>query len=594
MSKDRRIDCGRLLWGAVATGATLIAALGCQGSIGMGGPPTTGNAGSTGGPMGGLGGGNGGTTVIPPTPCTTTVTLAPQRIIRLTLKQIANSTAAIDSTLTQTLIDQQGLATANLAFFPPLDSTREGDTIFADRFQQTDNMAITASKLVSASTANYTRLTKCTSTTDDACAQTYLAATAEKFYRRPLDMREKTSLTQTYTDLKTAGSTTMEGVQFGLEAILNAAEFLYRTEIGDATKKTADGIPLTPYETATQLAFFLSDGPPDQPLLDAAKQNQLASADQIGAQVDRLLATTPVQANLSFAMFVFFKLNLLDNVVIDPLKVPTTVFNNGVLDAMFTEGQKFLDNVLWHGNVDDIATSPSTYVNSDLATNIYQIPVPAGATQSNFVKVDLPATQRSGMLTLAPFITSRARTDLGSVVSRGLVVDETMMCQLIPPPPDNLSAQINAAKMNLGSQTPKQQAAVRDDPTVVCSGCHANFDPYGLVLENYDVVARYRTVDPAYGAVDATSFLPPRLGGGPVANAVDMAHQLAASGAFSSCMTKSVMQYALSTVNSPVDIGSCAVETTHRAFKAGSNQTFSSLVHQIAVSKTLTYRLGGT
>ncbi len=103
--------------------------------------------------------------------------------------------------------------------------------------------------------------------------------------------------------------------------------------------------------------------------------------------------------------------------------------------------------------------------------------------------------------------------------------------------------------MNLANQTPHQQAAVRDDPSVVCSGCHANFDPYGLVLENYDVVARYRTVA-EYGNVDASTFLPPMLGGGPVANAVDMAHKLASSGAFSSCVTKSVMQHALSTVGS--------------------------------------------
>jgi hypothetical protein len=80
------------------------------------------------------------------------------------------------------------------------------------------------------------------------------------------------------------------------------------------------------------------------------------------------------------------------------------------------------------------------------------------------------------------------------------------------------------------------------------------------------------------------------LGGGPVANAIDMAHKLASSGAFSSCMTKSVMQYALSTVLSPVDIGSCAVATAHTAFEGASTQSFSSLVHQIAISKTLAYR----
>jgi hypothetical protein len=31
----------------------------------------------------------------------------------------------------------------------------------------------------------------------------------------------------------------------------------------------------------------------------------------------------------------------------------------------------------------------------------------------------------------------------------------------------------------------------------------------------------------------------------------------------------------------------------HNAFTAGSTQTFSALVHQIAVSKTLAYRTGG-
>jgi hypothetical protein len=568
--------------GAVAAGICLMAAAGCEGSISKG----NNNNGGTGNSNGGVAG-NTGTAGVTGTQCNGSATLAPQRIIRLTLQEIANSTgAAIDPSLTQTLATQQGLGQPTLAFFPPLDSTREGDTIIADRFQQTDNMAVTASQFV---TSNYAATTKCASATDDTCAQNYVLAVAAKLYRQPLDSRATSSLMQVFTDVKTAGGSTTEAVQFSVEAALNSAQFLYRSEIGDVSKKTADGIPLKPYELATELSFFLADGPPDTQLLAAAAANHLSTPDEIGAQVDRLLGTPAVQANLSFAMFVFFKLHLLDNVVIDPAKIPATVFNQGIENAMFTEGQKFLNDVLWNGKVDDLITSTSTYVNTDLANIIYQVPVPAGATQNNFVKATLPGDQRSGIMTLSPFITSRARTDLGSVVSRGLVIDETMMCQLIPPPPDNLSAQINAAKMNLANQTPHQQAAVRDDPTVVCSGCHANFDPYGLVLENYDVVARYRT-QAEYGPVDASTFLPPMLGGGPVANAVDMAHKLASSGAFSSCMTKSVMQYALSTVLSPVDIGSCAVANVHTAFEGGSSQSFASLVHQISISKTLGYR----
>ena len=565
--------------GAVAAGICLMAVAGCQGSIGKG----NGNTG-TGNNNGGAGNGGGGGDNN--AQCTGSTVLAPQRIIRLTLQEIANSTGvAIDPSLTQTLATQQGLGQPTLAFFPPLDSTREGDTIIADRYQQTDNMAVTASQFV---TTNYAATTKCTSTTDDTCGQNYVLGVAAKLYRQPLDARATQSLMQVYTDVKAAGGSTTEAVQFSIEAALNSAQFLYRTEIGDVSKKTADGIPLTPYELATELSYFLSDGPPDAPLLSAVASNQLSTSAQIGAQVDRLLATPGVQANLSFAMFVFFKLHLLDNVVIDPSKVPAAVFNQGVESAMFTEGQMFLNDVLWNGRVDDLITSTSTYVNSDLANLIYTVPVPSGATQTNFVKTSLPADQRSGMMTLSPFITSRARTDLTSVVSRGLVVDETMLCQIIPPPPDNLSAQINAAKANLATQTPHQQAAVRDN-MAPCNGCHANFDPYGLVLENYDVVARYRTTAD-YGPVDATSFLPPALGGGPVANAVDMAHKLASSGNFSNCITKSVMQYALSTVLSPVDVGSCAVANVHSAFTGGSSQSFSSLVHQIAISKTLGYR----
>src|ERR1043165_1381194 len=87
--------------GVLAGSLALVAAVGCNGSIGKGDQNSGG-----GGSGGGNGpGGHGGTDT---TPCTTTVTLAPQRVVRLTLKQIANATGAyVDSSLTQTLVSQQ-------------------------------------------------------------------------------------------------------------------------------------------------------------------------------------------------------------------------------------------------------------------------------------------------------------------------------------------------------------------------------------------------------------------------------------------------------------------------------------------------------
>src|SRR6266700_5193737 len=137
----------RLLSSSVRPGAVLALGLllvGCTGSMGavVGGQGGgTGNGPGPGGGNGGTGGPNGN--------CTDSVTLAPQRVVRLTLNQIANATGTIvNGSLTQTLITQQGLSTVANAFFPPLDSTREGTVIIASRYQQVDGMAVTASQYV--------------------------------------------------------------------------------------------------------------------------------------------------------------------------------------------------------------------------------------------------------------------------------------------------------------------------------------------------------------------------------------------------------------------------------------------------------------
>ncbi len=97
--------------GAVAAGICLMAAAGCQGSISKGDNNGTGNTNGGAGNTGTAGGTGTGSQ------CTGSMTLAPQRIVRLTLQEIANSAAAIDPSLTQTLVTQQGLGQPTLAFF---------------------------------------------------------------------------------------------------------------------------------------------------------------------------------------------------------------------------------------------------------------------------------------------------------------------------------------------------------------------------------------------------------------------------------------------------------------------------------------------
>ena len=82
---------------------------------------------------------------------------------------------------------------------------------------------------------------------------------AQKAFRRPLSADEQARFLKVYTDTKTAGGSINEAVQYSVYAALQSPLFLYRTEFGG--NSTVEG-PLAPYEMASQLSLFLSDGPP--------------------------------------------------------------------------------------------------------------------------------------------------------------------------------------------------------------------------------------------------------------------------------------------------------------------------------------------
>ena len=123
-------------------------------------------------------------------------------------------------------------------------------------------------------------------------------------------------------------------------------------------------------------------------------------------------------------------------------------------------------------------------VNSNLATNVYNVPVPAGANATTFVQTQLPSDQRSGIVTMAAFIASQAGADRESLVHRALNVKNSLLCLVTPPPPDGIGDQIAAARAQFEVQTGQEQAAYRAS-IPLCKGCHGNFDSYGLVLDPY-------------------------------------------------------------------------------------------------------------
>jgi len=514
--------------------------------------------------------------------------VAARRLIRLTLSQTVNSIRSmLGAETADPLVTAYNITDVGARAFPPLAAPDEGTFVTEAIWAKSEGIAQTAAQSVF---DNYATLTGCAVTaTTDTCAQTFIGTLAEKAFRRPLEPAESDSLGQVYTESKAAGASIPEAVQQTVAAILTSPHFLYRRELGDVTMIAAAAATaaLTPYEAASQLAYFLTDGPPDQPLLDAARQGTLSTPSVLAAQADRLLALPAVQANMQQAMFAYFGIANLASVVIDPAKVPE--YTIGVQDAMLRETQDFLTNTLWQGTVDDLLLSRQSEVNPDLAV-LYGIAFPAGSTQSaaTFVPVQLPDV-RSGLLTQLGFLTSRARTDGSSVVARGLAVASTILCSATPAaPPDALAAQIATVTAMLANATEREKSVYRQT-TAPCSACHTTFDPYGLLMEDFDLIGRYRTVDDMNRPIDTSTTLPQDAGGGQVKTAVEFAQAVTSNGVFSSCVARNLMKYALADGN--VERGDCAVQAVSQKFMTG-DKSFASLLREVAVSPTLAVRVG--
>ena len=213
--------------------------------------------------------------------------------------------------------------------FPPIS----GDIgVSEGLFAESDRLAQAAMSYVS---ENAVTLAGCgVVPSDKGCVQKYLLSFAERAFRHPLSDDEQIAITgQFWTEMNAAGATLPEALGYGVYGILSSPSFLYRTELG--ADAAVDG-RLTPYELATAISLFLTDGPPDAELLAAAASNALSMPDEIRAQATRLLETPGARANLESALIKYFSLTKAPGVVLNPEVTPGLTVTGGSSRRSFT------------------------------------------------------------------------------------------------------------------------------------------------------------------------------------------------------------------------------------------------------------------
>lgn len=284
---------------------------------------------------------------------------------------------------------------------------------------------------------------------------------------------------QPFVDLTLAsldnGDDFVASLRGGYRALLCSPRFLYFQE--------APG-ELDDYAIANRLSYFLWNTMPDEELMGLADAGKLRDPDQIRAQTERMLQDPRGATFIEDFASQWLDLSEIDFTVPDQKLFRD--FDFIVQQSMLAETHAFLEAMLEEDlGVDLLIDSDFTFLNSRLAS-YYGID---GVDGDELRRVALRSEhQRGGVLTHGSVLKITANGTNTSPVIRGVWINERLLGNPIPPPPQSVPAIEPDIR---GSKTIREMLAMhRNDDA--CASCHVKIDPPGFALENFDPAGRWR------------------------------------------------------------------------------------------------------
>ena len=427
--------------------------------------------------------------------------------------------------------------------------------------------------------------------TPEACARTMVQGLLPRAFRRPATSEEVDAFVARFE-----AALALHGYDLALEmtlgAILQSPQFLYRIELREPSMQgqgpqdggmdPAEVELVGPYEMANRLSYFLWASMPDEALFEAAQRGELATVEQIQAQVDRMLPDAKTAQMVREFHRQWLGLQGLDSIVKATSFYPKW---DATLRQDWRESlDRFIDHVFWEkGDFASFMTSPTLFLTPDLA-RLYDIPVPEGET--GVFEHTANASERFGIMTQPALMALLANSNQSSPILRGVFMRERLLCQHIGAPPDDV--EIVPPDPDPNATTREVFAIHTQDPT--CASCHALIDPLGFGFEHYDGVGHYRATENNYpvDASGALTHVPDEEVIGPFADASELMGRLAQSPIVPSCMSAQWLQFALGRNTDSSDKPSH--EAINTAF-AASGWRWDAMFRAIALSDSFRYRL---
>ncbi len=327
---------------------------------------------------------------------------------------------------------------------------------------------------------------------------------ARTAWRRPLSEAEEQRLRQFYDKMR-ADQEHRTAMQALLARILIAPAFLYRVEPVQSvsTADPASKVPLSDWELASRLSFFLWSSIPDTELLRAAAAGELKTPAQLTKQAERMLRDPKARrfATEFFGQwFGFYRFDGYRGV--DTTRF--TEFTEDLRDSMYDEAVSFFEHLVREGRpVHEILFADYSFLNNDL---VQHYGIDKEAPTNSVIKIDgLNRFHRGGLLRLGAVLTSTSAPLRTSAVKRGDWILRRVLGRGVPPPPGDAGSIPPDDVLADGKTVRQRLEAHRRDAS--CVNCHARMDPLGFALEHFDSIGRWRDTYRDGQQIDASGKL---------------------------------------------------------------------------------------
>ncbi len=393
----------------------------------------------------------------------------------------------------------------------------------------------------------------------------FVAALGRRAFRRPLTAEEQTRYEAVFAEGESIyGPGFANGAALVIRAMLQSPKFLYRSELGP------EGEPLSGYELASKLSFWLLGTTPSDALLDTAAAGELDTVEGVVSAAQQMLESPDVLRVMRdfhgqlYHVDWFLQANAAPAVTAEFVEVSQLFF-----ESVFKQGE----------GLRQILTSTRAYTGAGLAQYYAVDPAP-GAGEFVEFQVQRP---RQGYFMQVPFLLLNSLGERPDPIHRGLALMTNVLCAQLPP---EVAAVPPPVPETSPDQTNRQWfESVTED----CGDCHKKYiDPLGFAFEAFDGRGQPRELDNGQ-PIDTAGSFPFVDGTQQFADAGELMEIMADGSQAHTCYAHKLSGYALQRDISPDD--NALLESLATVSRADGS--IKQLVLALAAEPAFRLRAGG-